>query len=79
MLSTSSLSSKGQLTLPRRVREYLEVEAGDTIIFELVDDLLVIRKAKDVQGYFRTLPPLDVPFDKQALEENIAAEVWKDR
>jgi hypothetical protein len=51
MLSTSSLSSKGQLTLPRRVREYL-----------------------DVEDYFKTLPPLAVPFDKQALEEKIAAD-----
>ena len=73
MLSTSTMSSKGRLTLPRKVREYLGVEGGDSIIFALVDDLLVIRKEKNVESYFKSLPPLEPPF-KGELEERIAIE-----
>lgn len=38
MVSTSKMTSKGQITLPSAVRKYLEDDAGDTIIFDQVGD-----------------------------------------
>jgi len=32
-MPTATLTSKGQLTLPRRVREHLRVRTGDTVDF----------------------------------------------
>lgn len=74
MHGTSIVTSKGQVTLPAKVRKYLGIDAGDTIIFVYVGDYLVIRKAKNIENYFNTLPPLEFPF-KERLEEEIAADI----
>lgn len=42
--SIATLTSKGQVTIPRTVREALGLEKGDPIIFEERDGLIVIRK-----------------------------------
>lgn len=38
------MSSKGQVTIPRSVREALHLERGDPILFEERDGVIVIRK-----------------------------------
>jgi AbrB family looped-hinge helix DNA binding protein len=72
----SKITSKGQVTLPVKVRKHLEVNAGDTVIFDFVGDMLVIRKARNIENYFNTLPPLD-GFYKEKLGEAIASDAWK--
>lgn len=42
---TSTVSSKGQTTLPAGVRRLLHVEPGDTISYEPDQDFVRIRKA----------------------------------
>lgn len=42
---TSTVSSKGQTTLPVGIRRLLRVEAGDTILYESDQDTVRIRKA----------------------------------
>ena len=37
-----TLSSKGQLTIPKDLREALDVRAGDQFLFTVVDGALVI-------------------------------------
>lgn len=73
MVGVSKITGKGQVTLPAKVRKYLEVDAGDTVIFDFVDDMLVIRKAENIENYFNTLPPLDVSY-KEKLGEAIASD-----
>jgi hypothetical protein len=50
------------------------VDAGDTIIFEYVGNQLVIRRARNIENYFNSLPPLDI--SKEKLEEKIASDIW---
>lgn len=59
IFSKSKMTSKGQLTLPKKVRNYLDAEIGDNIIFELIDDQLIIRKYEGIEKYFDTLPALN--------------------
>ena len=73
MIETAKMSSKGQVTLPKRVRRYLEVDRGDTVIFELKDNLLIVRKAKSIENYFNTLKPLEGD-----LKEKVAQEIARD-
>ncbi len=40
----ATLSSKGQITIPRSVREALNLHQGDPIIFEEKDGNIIIRK-----------------------------------
>ena len=41
---TSKLTSKFQATIPGAIREKLDLEAGDTLAFQLEDDRVVLRK-----------------------------------
>ena len=73
MISTAKLTSKGQITLPKRVRGFLGVDSGDTVIFQQIDDVLVVRKAPSIERLFGKLPPL--PKD---WRERVAAEIAAD-
>ena len=41
---TSKITSKGQVTLPKTIRETLLVGEGDYISYEVKDDAVAIRK-----------------------------------
>jgi len=54
-MKSSKLTIKFQATIPKDVRKSLKLKAGDTIVFEVIDDKTVIlKKAK--------------PFDKEYLK-----------
>ncbi len=40
----SSLTSKGQATIPAEIREVLHLKAGDKVAFEVKDHLVIISK-----------------------------------
>ena len=72
MIETAKITSKGQLTLPKRVRQHLEVSSGDIVIFELRESGLLIRKLKSVESFFNTLPPIQ----GQLKEKTAYARGW---
>lgn len=43
---TSTISSKGQITVPKAVRDRLGLRAGTTVEFEVVDRGVVLRKGR---------------------------------
>ena len=57
---TSTLSAKGQTTIPARVRRLLDITAGDTINYEMEGDAVRIRKTT----------PLDIEWAK-AVESTL--------
>jgi AbrB family looped-hinge helix DNA binding protein len=44
MLATTKITSKGQISVPRAVRERLGVQAGDTLIYEVSGDMVTLKK-----------------------------------
>ena len=53
---TSKLTSKFQATIPSAIREKLDLEAGDTISFQVDDDRVVLRKVKPLDpAYLESL------------------------
>lgn len=44
-LSNSKVTSKGQMTLPKTVRDHLGVVPGDNLVFIVRDDAVTIMKA----------------------------------
>ena len=48
-MPTATLTSKGQITLPRRVREHLRVQVGDTVDFVIGADGEVRVRSGDVE------------------------------
>jgi antitoxin PrlF len=54
----SRLSAKGQITLPRKIRQALRVKAGDRVLFLVEEETvrlkpLVTRNARDLAGSLR--------------------------
>ena len=41
---TSTLTSKGQTTIPCEIRKNLDLHAGDKVVFELINNQVIIRK-----------------------------------
>ncbi|MBP6918406.1 MAG: AbrB/MazE/SpoVT family DNA-binding domain-containing protein [Legionellaceae bacterium] len=41
---TSTLTSKGQATIPSEIRKNLDLHAGDKVVFEIIDHQVIIRK-----------------------------------
>jgi len=50
ILGVSVISSKGTVTIPKKVREILKLSRGDLVIFKLSDDgNIIIKKGDDVE------------------------------
>jgi AbrB family looped-hinge helix DNA binding protein len=60
-METSKLSSKSQVTLPRKVREALGARAGDTIVYEIEGNVVRLKR----------LDPFDAAFH-QALSSTLS-------
>lgn len=43
----STVTTKGQITLPKSIRQILEVNSGDKIAFHLTDGQIVVTRAKE--------------------------------
>ena len=49
----SKLSSKGQVTIPKEIRESLGLEPGDFVTYEIVeDDAAIIRRVEPYDAAF---------------------------
>jgi len=48
--STARITAKGQLTIPKSVREILNVSKGDAVIFEEKNGDIVVRKATAIDA-----------------------------
>jgi len=51
-MQTSRLSSKGQVTLPRQVRQVLGAKAGDTIAYEVEGDVVKLKRLEPFDAAF---------------------------
>lgn len=40
----STITKKGQVTIPKPFRESLHIKEGDSLVFELKDDMLILKK-----------------------------------
>lgn len=67
-MAIAKITSKGQLTVPRQVRERLGVGPGDSLEFSFEDDHVVVtpvrqRRLEEFRGLFRVDHALD--FDEE--------------
>lgn len=53
MQAEAKITSKGQVTIPRAIRQALHVQEGDTVVFDVADDGVRLRphSAKTVQAF----------------------------
>ena len=74
MQPTSRITSKGQTTIPRAVREKLSLRPGDVIVYEIEDDGVRLRKQRPLDlAYLRavqtTLSEWESPEDAAAFDD----------
>jgi len=46
-MQSSTLTSKGQVTIPIDLRKILDLQPGDTVVFEAIDHKVVLSKKRD--------------------------------
>lgn len=51
MTALAKVTSKGQITLPKEVRELLHIRTGSIVVFEKEDEKLVVKTAKTLQDF----------------------------
>lgn len=78
-MSRTTLSTKGQVTIPREIREALHLQAGDRLILSLTEDgfTAAVERAPrvaDVGGIFRhaARPGTTRAEERTAFEEAVA-------
>ena len=74
MQPTSRITSKGQTTIPRAIREKLSLKPGDVLVYELDEDEVRLRKLAPLDvAYLRavqtTLSEWDSPEDAAAFDD----------
>ena len=71
----SSVSPKGQITLPAEIRRHFGLKAKDKVAIELTGDAVRITPAKDgsILSIYRSIPALNRQLSVEEMTE-IAAE-----
>lgn len=73
-MQTSKLSSQGQVTVPKAIREQLALRPGDLVAYEVVGDRVVLTRVDPFDAAYHaalstTLEEWDSPEDDEAFEE----------
>jgi antitoxin PrlF len=51
MTALAKVTSKGQITLPKQIRDLLQIDTGSMVVFEADGDKLVFKTAKTLQDF----------------------------
>lgn len=76
-MTTVKVLPKGQITLPRKIREQLHIKEGDTLLIEPSGDGLLIRRGRTIFDYLGVLP--DKGLTPAQLREKAVAEAARER
>ena len=81
--ASSTLTSKGQFTLPAEIRHALDLRPGDQLRFELTDDnelTVAPRRRRSIRELRESLPPLSLGRDfTQADIDDAIAEAMEEQ
>ena len=78
-MTTVTVSSKGQISIPREIRKQLAVEKGSKLVIILKNKKLLICKASDISPLMEDDFEYVVRYSEHSLEEvwdNEEDEVW---
>jgi AbrB family looped-hinge helix DNA binding protein len=68
---------KGQITLPKKIRQHLGINIGDALVIEEQKNQIVIKKGKTLYDFIGTLPALDITIEE--MIEKATEEAMKER
>ena len=77
MESTAKITSKGQITIPKRVRDALGVKEGDTLHFRVEAGRAVVARSRDLLDLAGSVA---VPAEVRGLPwDEVRRRAWADR
>jgi antitoxin PrlF len=70
----SRLSAKGQVTVPKEVRDFLELKPGDMVAYEVQNGAVILRRVEPFDATFHkalsaTLDEWATPEDEEAFRD----------
>ena len=68
---------KGQITLPKEVRQRLHIEVGDTLLMEADGEHVSFRRSKTIFDFKGVLPSMGITID-EIREKGISGGVGAD-
>ena len=71
---TSRVSSKGQLTLPKKIRDIMGIKAGDQVLYDVDDGVVKLKRVEAFDGAFhsaltKTLDEWTTPEDENSFSD----------
>lgn len=76
MNNTTTITTKGQVTIPKHIRDELNLKPSDKVVFEVKDNKIVATKAlsiKEMRGIFHV--PGKKPLSDREMDKVIAEAV----
>lgn len=65
---------RGQITLPREIKNTLGIKEGDIMIIEKTEEGIMLKKGKTIHDYISVLPKPDIPLE-EVVERSIEKAV----
>ena len=80
IVAVSRMGPKGQVVVPKRLRDRLHMGPGDRVVFDLEGDRLVLtplpsHTASDLLGILRTAEPLDARVARLQYHEHVVKKL----
>lgn len=74
-MEKATVTGKGQITLPRRIRERLNIEVGDKLLFEIENGELRVRvmHGRKIGDLFASLPGVEAYAGEDAERQAVRA------
>ncbi|MHB1665570.1 MAG: AbrB/MazE/SpoVT family DNA-binding domain-containing protein [bacterium] len=82
IIEKTTVTSKGQITIPKKYRDMLKLKSKDTVTFRIKQDLIeVIPFTSNIAKYFGKVKPKDKPEEfkkiRKEFEETVAGGIKK--
>jgi antitoxin PrlF len=78
-MNKAKITFKGQVTIPKEVREALTIQEGDTVIFEVEGDHVVLKplKKKSIEDFYGVLPATRPYPGSEAIRKEVQHKMGK--
>jgi len=75
IIEIGTISSRGQIAIPSKIRTELELSEGERVLFILDEDTLIVKKVMDKKTWEEITRPLKEAAKKSGLKESDVVDI----